>query len=98
MDNNNQTNTNIGNLASNISDEGGINFKQIIGKFLSFLPYFILSLSISLTVAFLINRYSNPAYLVKATLLIKEKNSRTGMDGADGFLQGMQLLSTIKNI
>jgi capsular exopolysaccharide synthesis family protein len=36
--------------------------------------------------------------MVKATMLIKEKNARGGMDGADGFLQGMQLLNTSKNI
>lgn len=94
----NQQTNKLGNLSGNVVEEGGINVKQIIGKFLSFLPYFILSVLLSLSVAFLINRYSNPRYLVKATMLIKEKNSRGGMDGADGFLQGMQLLNTSKNI
>ena len=78
--------------------EEGLNVKVIIGKFLAFVPYFVLSLMISLGIAFLVNRYSNPRYMVKATMLIKEKNNRGGMDGADGFLQGMQLLNTSKNI
>ena len=91
------------NTSANVSngpalEESGLNIKLIIGKFLSFLPYFILSAGISLGIAFLINRYSNPRYLVKATMLVKEKNNRGGMDGADGFLQGMQLLNTSKNI
>jgi tyrosine-protein kinase Etk/Wzc len=80
------------------TQEEGLNLKVIIGKFLAFVPYFVLSLMISLGIAFLVNRYSNPRYMVKATMLIKEKNSRGGMDGADGFLQGMQLLNTSKNI
>jgi tyrosine-protein kinase Etk/Wzc len=78
--------------------EGGLDFKSIIGKFLAFMPYFVVSILISLFIAFLINRYSDPRYRVQATLLIKEKNSRGGMDGAENFLQGMQLLNTSKNI
>ncbi len=79
--------------------EGGLNFKTIIGKFLAFIPYFIVSILISIFIAFLINRYSNPQYRVQATLLIKEKNARGGgMDGAESFIQGMQLLNTSKNI
>jgi tyrosine-protein kinase Etk/Wzc len=78
--------------------DGGINFKSIIGKFLAFIPYFIFSILFTLTVAFLINRYSTPRYLVKGSILIKEKGGRAGIDGADNFLQGMQLLSTSRNI
>ena len=78
--------------------ENSLNFKTVIGKFLAFLPYFFISIIISLSVAFSFNRYSTPRYLVKATMLIKEKNNRSGMDGADGFIQGMQLLSSSKNI
>jgi tyrosine-protein kinase Etk/Wzc len=79
--------------------EGGLNFKSILGKFLAYLPYFLFSIIISLFVAFLVNRYSNAKYRIQATLLIKEKNSRGGgIDGAENFLQGMQLLSTSRNI
>jgi tyrosine-protein kinase Etk/Wzc len=78
--------------------DGGLNIKTIIGKFLAFLPYFVVSIVLSVFIAFLINRYSDPKYRVQATLLIKEKNARGGMDGAENFLQGMQLLNTSKNI
>jgi tyrosine-protein kinase Etk/Wzc len=77
----------------------GLNFKIILGKFLAFLPYFVVSVLVSVFITFLINRYSNPKYRVQGTLLIKEKNARSGgMDGAENFLQGMQLLSTSRNI
>jgi tyrosine-protein kinase Etk/Wzc len=79
--------------------DGGLNFKKILGKFLAFIPYFVVSILFSIFIAFLINRYSDPKYLIQSTLLIKEKNARGGgMDGADNFLQGMQLLSTNRNI
>jgi capsular exopolysaccharide synthesis family protein len=98
MNDQSQSNSINKSFSSAPTKEEGLNIKVIIGKFLAFVPYFILSVIICLGVAFLINRYSNPRYLVKATMLIKEKNNRGGMDGADGFLQGMQLLNTSKNI
>jgi tyrosine-protein kinase Etk/Wzc len=56
--------------------DGGLNFKNILGKFLAFLPYFVISLVLSLGIAFLVVRYSTPTYLLKTTLLIKEKVSK----------------------
>jgi tyrosine-protein kinase Etk/Wzc len=84
----------------NIQDiEGSINIKKIVGKFFAYLPYFIFSVILCLFVAFLVNRYSNPKYLIKSSLLIKERNSRTGgMDGAESFLSGMSLLNNSRNI
>jgi tyrosine-protein kinase Etk/Wzc len=92
---------NQNDIANNINTplNGGLNFKKILGKFLAFIPYFLVSILFSIFIAFLINRYSDPKYLIQSTLLIKEKNARGGgMDGADNFLQGMQLLSTSRNI
>jgi tyrosine-protein kinase Etk/Wzc len=91
--NQNEFSNNVNTLA-----EGGLNFKTIFGKFLAFIPYFVVSVLISVFIAFLVNRYSDPKFRVQATLLIKEKNARSGMDGAENFLQGMQLLNTSKNI
>lgn len=98
MNDQSQSNTIEKSFSAAQAQEEGLNIKAIIGKFLAFVPYFILSVLICLFIAFFINRYSNPRYMVKATMLIKEKNARSGMEGADGFLQGMQLLNTSKNI
>ena len=54
-----KTNGEIVNQGSPIK-EPGINFKQIIGKLLAFLPYFVISIIICLGTAFLVNKYSNP--------------------------------------
>jgi hypothetical protein len=93
MENNSE---NIQGQQTNFS-ENSLNFKMILGKFMAFLPFFILSIIISLVIAFLVNRYATPRYALKATLLIKDK-SRGAFDGAESFLQGSSLLMQSKNI
>jgi tyrosine-protein kinase Etk/Wzc len=79
--------------------ESEINFKFIVGKALAFLPYVIISIVLSLCIAFLIVRYATPVYLVKTSMLIKDNSrGRSSMAGADNFLQGMQLLNVDRNI
>jgi tyrosine-protein kinase Etk/Wzc len=86
--------TSPGNLG-----ESSFNFKKVIGKFLAFLPYFIVAVVISLVIAFLVNKYSNAEYLVRGSILIKEKGGTRGnYDGAENFVQGMQLLNASRNI
>ena len=55
------------------SSDTSKNFKTLIGKFLGYLPYYILSIIISFLIAFMVNRYSSEKYLVKGYFLIKEK-------------------------
>ena len=88
------------NTSFNSQDlEGSINLKAIFGKIMAHLPYFVLSIVFALFIAFLVNRYADPKYKVTTTLLIKEKNARTGgMDGAESFLSGMSLLNSSRNI
>jgi tyrosine-protein kinase Etk/Wzc len=81
---------------SNFS-ENALNFKVILGKFMAFLPFFILSAIISISIAYLVNRYATPRFSLKATLLIKDKG-RGSFDGAESFLQGSSLLMQSKNI
>ena len=93
MENNKDNNT---AQQSNFSDDS-ISLKVILGKFIAFLPFIILSIIISLSIAYLVNRYATPRYALKATLLIKDK-SRGAFDGAESFLQGSSLLMQSKNI
>jgi tyrosine-protein kinase Etk/Wzc len=76
----------------------GFNVKILIGKILAYLPYFILSILVSLSIAFLFNRYSDTRFRIQTSILIKEKNGRGGGDGSENFLQGMQLFSGTRNI
>ena len=75
------------------------NIKLVIGKLLAFLPFVLFSLFISLFVAYLANRYATPRYLIKSSILIKEKGGlKNQFDGADNFLSGMSLLNQSKNL
>jgi len=50
-------------------------FKRLLGSVLSNWYWFILSISITLTVGFLYLRYTTPQYAVKSSLLIDESNN-----------------------
>ena len=57
---------NINQQQTNFTDNV-INFKVILGKFLAFLPFFIVSIILSMTIAYLVNRYATPRYSLKST-------------------------------
>lgn len=50
------------------------NPKEILIRYLPFLPWIILSVLLALTIAFLILRYATPIYEVKGKVLVKQKN------------------------
>ena len=66
-----ESNQNSTNMATQ-NIESNINFKTIIGRFLGYLPYFIISLVLAISIAYLVNRYTPIKYSVKAQFLIKE--------------------------
>jgi tyrosine-protein kinase Etk/Wzc len=83
---------NISNFSENktFEEEEGLNFKYLLGKALAFWPYLLLSVLVSMSIAFLVIRYSTPRYLVKTSILIKDNSrGRGSLNGADNFLQGM---------
>jgi tyrosine-protein kinase Etk/Wzc len=58
-------------LSSNKSELWNISVKDLFFKYLRFLPFFLLSVSIMLFSAYLYLRYSTEIYSVRATLMIK---------------------------
>ena len=59
---------------------GGIqlNFKRVLGRALRYWYIIVAALAISLTIAYLVNRYSTPIYTVQASILIKENEENVG--------------------
>lgn len=49
-----------------------INLKEVVSKYLYFWPLFLLSLILSITIAFLYLRYTKPVFQVSSVLLIKD--------------------------
>ncbi|MBU0763552.1 MAG: hypothetical protein KJ607_01820, partial [Bacteroidetes bacterium] len=66
--------------ASNINFDESINIKKYIFKFLARWYLFVISTVITLTIAYLYNRYSEPLYRVSCTLLVRENSNLS-----DGF-------------
>jgi tyrosine-protein kinase Etk/Wzc len=69
------------------SDQGSINIKELFFKYLRFLPLFILSLSLALTVAYIYLRYTTPVYQSGGSLVLKDQQSIGGGDQNEKFQQ-----------
>jgi uncharacterized protein involved in exopolysaccharide biosynthesis len=74
-----------------------LDFKVVIGKVLSFLPIFILSIGFSMLIAWTVTRYSESRFSVSGSILLKEK-ARGSTAGLENFIEGMELLSVNRNI
>ena len=94
----NQLNNSNGLPVQTVADtpNSSLDIKALVLHYLSYWPYFGLSVLVALSAAYLINRYSVPRYNVYATLLIKD--TRGGSSGANDFLEGFQLLRSARNM
>jgi tyrosine-protein kinase Etk/Wzc len=59
----------------------GLSFKEILFKYLRFLPFFVISLALALLAGYLYLRYTTPTYRSYGALVVKEDNSATGGGG-----------------
>jgi hypothetical protein len=77
------------------SDKGGIdiNFKRVFSRVLQFWYITPLFLVVTLSTAFIINRYSTRIYPVRASILIKENDENAGAK----FLYNNELINPYRN-
>ena len=62
-------------------DEESINFKKYLYMILGNWYWFVIALTLALTLAYLVNRYSSPTYSVTTTVLISDQPSAmTGVE------------------
>ncbi len=59
----------------------GLTFKDILFKYLRFLPFFVISLALALLSGYLYLRYTTPTYQSNGALVVKEDNSASGGGG-----------------
>lgn len=71
----------------NVTEE--IDFSQIVGQYVYYWKWFILSIVVSIAFAFLYLRYATPQYKVDAKILLEKE------DKASGELSGLAELSTL---
>lgn len=76
------------NVLQDVAPPAKLSGKEIVYKYIVFLPLFIVSISISMTVAYINIRYKVPIYSSSISLLIKDdKSSRGG--GEDMILENL---------
>jgi tyrosine-protein kinase Etk/Wzc len=83
--------------AGAISESSGRSFdvKAFFFKYLPYWPFFLLSVLLSLTVAYFSNRYATPIYSINSTLLLKDAK---GASTPNDFLQGLQSFKVAQNL
>lgn len=59
--------------------KGGLTPRELILKYIRFLPWVVISLALGLMAAYLKLRYSTPIYNVNAKLLVKNNNNNAGV-------------------
>ena len=68
------------------AQEKPFNIYEIVFKYLVYWPWFIISVIVCLTAAFVYLRYSTPVYSVYSTVLIKETDPRSKMSGSNALM------------
>ena len=68
------------------AEEAGVNIKQVIGRYLRFWPWLVLSAGLGLVIAHLVLRYTTPIYESKATLLF-HRNEEKALEGLSALSQ-----------
>lgn len=66
-------------------DNGGINIKEILNKYLSYYWLFVIALLITIFSAWTYIRYTTPLYSVSATLLLKDDDPRSRSQSGELF-------------
>src|SRR5215210_3930232 len=64
------------------SEQSSLTAKDLLFKYIRFLPLFVISLALSLLVAFVYLRYTTPVYQSTGALIVKDDNAGGGGGGA----------------
>jgi len=81
-----------------LREEEGIDIKRYFSLFLSNWYWFAISLFITLSIAYGINRWSEEIYTVSATLLIEDEQYGSGKSGNEKFIPGGDIFKSQQNI
>ena len=78
-----------------IEDNSFKNIRETIFKYLSYWPWYILTVIVSLSIAYIYLRYQTPVYNIKASLLIKDEK-KVGQAQSSQILEDLNLSSSNK--
>lgn len=78
--------------------EDNIDFKKFLLKVLFNWYWFAISLGISMSIAYLYNRYNEPIYRVEASIIVRDDEKSKGLTGAENIIQGLEMFRSRKNV
>ena len=78
--------------------EDDIDIKRYLSLFISNWYWFVISLFMSITIAYGINRYSEKIFTVSSTLLIKDGQNGGGLSFAENFMPGSNVFNNRPNL
>ena len=81
------------NLPQQQENTENVDIMSIIFRLLSHWHYFVISVILTLLLAFVFNKYSVPMYEVKSTVLVKDDKK-----GGDDLMKGLSLFGSQKNV
>lgn len=83
---------------SDFPENEGVDIKRYISLFISNWYWFAITLFISLSIAYAINRYSERIYLVSSKMLIKDDQLGGNIAGAEAFIPGGDYFKTRQSL
>jgi tyrosine-protein kinase Etk/Wzc len=75
-----------------------IDLKKYFIKILINWHWFVFSLFFALTIAYLVNRYTEPIYSVSSTIIVRDDEKSKGLTGAENIIEGLEMFSSKKNV
>jgi len=75
-----------------------IDLKKFLFKILVNWYWFVISLFITVSIAYLINRYSEPIYRVNATVMVRDDARGKGLTGAENIIEGLEMFTSRMNV
>lgn len=75
-----------------------MDFKEVIMKVLKYKYFFIISVTVAVILAFLLNKYSERKYANGTTLLIREEKANSFMSSGAGMMGEFDLFGGIQNV
>ena len=79
-------------------EDDSIDFKKYFFLILINWYWFVISIFISLGIAWLVNRYTMPVYQVTSTLIINDDSRGRGLSGYENMIPGMEIFRNQKTI
>ena len=88
----------LAEMASQSLKDEGLDIQRYFALYLSNWYWFAITLLISFSIAYGINRYSERTYSVSATLLIRDQQSGGGLTGMESIIPGTEIFRNQENL